>query len=1204
MSTIVNKIESILTSEYSTANFVELMREIFDSMKIVAPNNFRQEFSNFSTHIVGCAHVGNYTTPEDKKIAIFAVQLKKENYVEGSRSTQRSYAKKLIEGGNCDAAIVAFYTECEPKWRLSFVRLDYEMKIEQGKLKTTENITPAKRYSFLVGKDEPSHTAIDRFRQFIIDQNSNPSLDEIEEAFSVEKVTKEFFDLYCEKFYQLQKYLDANEDFVEESKRCGFTSEQYAKKLMGQIVFLYFLQKKGWLGVSVWTPTLTEKEYKNIYFVSGAQGRIIKEHLPKIYIGQPDGTYRLNSKALDMISDDNEEVIANHMVRKKTWGDGSKKFLRTIFEYSKTHKGHFFENYLEPLFYDTLNKNRGAMGYCPALHARVPFLSGGLFEPLDGYDWKSNCFDIPDEIFSNKQDANDRNADGILDIFDRYNFTMSEDEPMEREVAIDPEMLGKIFENLLEIKDRKSNGAFYTPREIVHYMCQESLINYLIRKTNISEDALRDFILYGDFMKDEDTVKSKREGNGGMYISDEIFKINEEGNIVVNRLKDIDDALASVRVADPAVGSGAFPLGMVNEIVRARANITSYLTIGMNANDKRLLFKNERSPYALKFNAVRNSIFAVDIEPSAVDITQLRLWLSLVIDDEITPDAANELEGHKNPLPLPNLECNILCGNSLNDKFEGIELINESKLICNTSAFTQINMGRNAFETILKELLSVQDKLFVCDEPNRKMELKAQIQSLKDMIIEEQMQCCSEELKESYMEAIQKSSKPFTLWHLDFARVFRDNGGFDIVIGNPPYVQLQKSISDDMKLGDLYEDLGFETFAKTGDIYCLFYEKGYNLLCKDGILSFITSNKWMRAGYGKRLRAFLANKSNPIKLIDFGGTKVFESATVDVNILMLAKQKNMCNTLACTIKDDCQNNLSVYVERNSSTSSFDNDDGWTIMNPIETSIKKKIQSNGVQLKDWNIQINYGIKTGFNDAFIISKEKKDELIAADPKSAEIIRPILRGRDIKRYEHTFADLWLINTHNGIKSKNIPPINIEDYPAIKDHLDNFYSKLEKRADKGDTPYNLRNCVYMDDFSKQKIIYPETTQGAYFILDNGEFYLDKTCFFMISEYPHYLIATLSSKLFEYAYKHIFSSIELGASAYQYNKHAFVLLPVIEPSKVDGQTLIQIKEYVDAAMIEKSHNLKQEIIKKIDTIIYNLYDISNEEILHIEGIS
>ena len=1201
MSTIVNKIESILTSEYSTANFVELMREIFDSMKIVAPNNFRQEFSNFSTHIVGCAHVGNYTTPEDKKIAIFAVQLKKENYVEGSRSTQRSYAKKLIEGGNCDAAIVAFYTECEPKWRLSFVRLDYEMKIEQGKLKTTENITPAKRYSFLVGKDEPSHTAIDRFRQFIIDQNSNPSLDEIEEAFSVEKVTKEFFDLYCEKFYQLQKYLDANEDFVEESKRCGFTSEQYAKKLMGQIVFLYFLQKKGWLGVSVWTPTLTEKEYKNIYFVSGAQGRIIKEHLPKIYIGQPDGTYRLNSKALDMISDDNEEVIANHMVRKKTWGDGSKKFLRTIFEYSKTHKGHFFENYLEPLFYDTLNKNRGAMGYCPALHARVPFLSGGLFEPLDGYDWKSNCFDIPDEIFSNKQDANDRNADGILDIFDRYNFTMSEDEPMEREVAIDPEMLGKIFENLLEIKDRKSNGAFYTPREIVHYMCQESLINYLIRKTNISEDALRDFILYGDFMKDEDTVKSKREGNGGMYISDEIFKINEEGNIVVNRLKDIDDALASVRVADPAGGSGAFPLGMVNEIVRARANITSYLTIGMNANDKRLLFKNERSPYALKFNAVRNSIFAVDIEPSAVDITQLRLWLSLVIDDEITPDAANELEGHKNPLPLPNLECNILCGNSLNDKFEGIELINESKLICNTSAFTQINMGRNAFETILKELLSVQDKLFVCDEPNRKMELKAQIQSLKDMIIEEQMQCCSEELKESYMEAIQKSSKPFTLWHLDFARVFRDNGGFDIVIGNPPYVQLQKSISDDMKLGDLYEDLGFETFAKTGDIYCLFYEKGYNLLCKDGILSFITSNKWMRAGYGKRLRAFLANKSNPIKLIDFGGTKVFESATVDVNILMLAKQKNMCNTLACTIKDDCQNNLSVYVEQKSSQTVFDTDDCWVILSSIEQSIKQKICNVGTPLSKWNLSIYRGILTGFNEAFIVSGEIKDALINSDPKSAEIIRPILRGRDIKRYSFSYADLWLIAT---FPSKHY---NIDDYPAIKEHLLSFgIERLEQtgkthsicgetvKARKKTTNkwFETQDSIsYWDDFSKQKIVYREISDEMNACLIEDEVYVNNKCYIITGEHLEHLICVLNSKLF--------NKITLQCANSTGGKGRDFLNTVTVSKPDTNSKLCEL--YTE--MISLPADKQLELSNQIDHEVCLLYGLSDEEITYIDNL-
>ncbi len=889
MSTVVNKIENILTSEYSTTNYVELMQEIFDSMKLVAPNSFKQEFSNFSTHIVGKTHIGNYTTPEGKRIAIFAVQLKKENYVESSRSTQRSYAKKLIEGGNCDAAIVAFYTEGEPKWRLSFVRLDYEMKIEQGKLKTTENITPAKRYSFLVGKDEPSHTAIDRFRQFIIDRNANPSLDELEEAFSVEKVTKEFFDLYCEKFYQLQELLDSNEDFVEESKKCGFTSEQYAKKLMGQIVFLYFLQKKGWLGVGVWTPVLTDKEYKNLYYVSGAQGRIIKEHLPKLYIQQSDGTYRLNSKALDSISDDDEEVIANHMARKKTWGDGSKKFLRTIFEFSKTHKGHFFDNYLEPLFYDTLNRNRGAMGYCPALHCRIPFLSGGLFEPLDGYDWKSNNFDIPDEIFSNKKDANDRDADGILDIFDRYNFTMSEDEPMEREVAIDPEMLGKIFENLLEVKDRKSKGAFYTPREIVHYMCQESLINYLVRKTTLSEEALRDFILYGDFMKDEDTVKSKREGNGGMYISPEIFKIDENGNIVVNKLKDIDDALASVRVADPSVGSGAFPLGMVNEIVRARENITSYLTIGLNSNSKRLLYKNERSPYALKYNAIKNSIFAVDIEPSAVDITELRLWLSLVIDDEITPHAANEWEGHRDPLPLPNLESNILCGNSLIDEFRGIKLVKESELINTMKDGIQFDFGHSGFDAILNRLLEAQDNLFRCDDTIKKTELKKQIQSYKDMIISSQLQGVSQDILDEYEMSKSKTSKPYILWQLEFARVFRDNGGFDIVIGNPPYLESRNPCFSEETKDELqalikkrYEKKA-GWFPRGADLLIYFFELSMRLIRKDGINTFITQNSWLDTEFGRKFQDYLLETTNVLGIVD-SDFKYFETADINTVI--------------------------------------------------------------------------------------------------------------------------------------------------------------------------------------------------------------------------------------------------------------------------------------------------------------------------------
>lgn len=1115
MSAIVNKIETILTSEYSTTNFVELMQEIFDSMKIVAPNNFQEERSNFSSHIVGRIHVGNYTAPEGKKIAIFAVQLKKENYVEGSRSTQRSYAKKLIEGGNCDAAIVAFYTEGEPKWRLSFVRLDYEMKIEKGKLKTTENITPAKRYSFLVGKDEPSHTAIDRFRQFIIDQNSNPSLDDLEEAFSVEKVTKEFFDLYCEKFYQLQECLDANEDFVEESKRCGFTSEQYAKKLMGQIVFLYFLQKKGWLGVSVWAPILTEKEYKNVYFVGGGQGKIIKEHLPKIYIEQPDGTYRLNSKALDTISDDDEEVIANHMVRKKTWGDGSKKFLRTIFEFSKTHKGHFFENYLEPLFYDTLNKNRGAMGYCPALHARVPFLSGGLFEPLDGYDWKSNCFDIPDEIFSNKQDANDRNADGILDIFDRYNFTMSEDEPMEREVAIDPEMLGKIFENLLEVKDRKSKGAFYTPREIVHYMCQESLINYLVRKTNISEDALRDFILYGDFMKDEDTVKSKREGNGGMYISDEIFKINEEGNIVVNRLKDIDDALASVRVADPAVGSGAFPLGMVNEIVRARENITAYISIGMNANAKRLLFKNERSPYALKFNAIRNSIFAVDIEPSAVDITQLRLWLSLVIDDEITPDAVNELEGHKNPLPLPNLECNILCGNSLMDEFMGIKLLRESDVINNVSHTAQIDMGQEEFEVILKQLLSVQDKLFVCDEPNHKIELKSQIQSLKDMIIEEQIRYCSEEVKSSYEAAISKTSKPFILWQLDFARVFRDNGGFDIVIGNPPY---GAKLSDEQK--KLFKIKYSDVHMRTPDTYNYFISQAFKLIKNGGNVSYIVPNTLLYQNEYEKTRLFLS-KDNKLNWVINIGDNVFEQAEVPTCIFLSCKTNDMIYDINYADYRYIQNNKIIWgtlYEPISSETLYDTPGVVLGVNKEGNRILKLVQEKSITIDDIAEEVAAGISTGGNSIFCITKQ-----FACENEFEErLLKPLIAGKDIDSYICNWNDEYVIYSTKNSKTDECENI----FKYLLPYEDKLSQKRE--AKKGMIPWWALHWPRTPElFSGTKIVMRQTSDCIRATLDTeGMYALNSLLVLKLKEsidftYP-YILAIMNSKLNNYIYRNL----------------------------------------------------------------------------------
>lgn len=902
---VVNKIESILHSSYHTKNYVDFIREIFPGVRIVAPDKFNKEYSNFSSHIEGYIHVGTFQTPDKKKILIMAVQQRKAGYVENARSTQRSFAKKLIENGNADAALIAFYTDGDSKWRLSLVRLDYEMKIENGRLKTAENLTPAKRYSYLVGQDEPCHTAISRFERFISDSAAlpaHPTLDDLEEAFSVEKVTDEFFQLYCEKFHQLREQLESIEDFCIEAEQHNFTSAQFAKKLMGQIVFLYFLQKKGWLGVKAWPDKLTEKEYKNAYYARGSKSR---ELIPIVYRPAGDGTYRVSAAALQSISDADEEVLAQ-CVKGNPWGSGPRDFMRKLFNVAVQRKQNFYSELLEPLFYDALNRNRGEQGYCPALHCRIPFLSGGLFEPIDGYDWEHNDFSIPNEVFSNEATKGKRDADGILDIFDRYNFTMSEDEPMEREVAIDPEMLGKVFENLLEVKDRKSKGAFYTPREIVHYMCQESLINYLTNKMGVSEDAIRDFILYGDYMKDEDTNKEKRQRNGGMLISEELYKLNPDGSVAVNRLIEVDKALQDVRVADPAVGSGAFPLGMLNEIVRARQNISAYLAIAMKSYDVRMMYMMERSPHSLKYETIRNCIFAADIDPSAVDIAQLRLWLALVIDDEINPEAHNELEGHRNPRPLPNLECNILCGNSLVDEFEGIRLIKESNLL--GSSEYQLDMDSARFDAIVQKLIGTQDALFRCDDPMKKIQLKEEIESLRDILILAQLEGCPQAILDKYHGSKQLASKPYVLWQLDFARVFREKGGFDIVIGNPPYGLLNKKQNQNTSIKATEYELSYYKNnplyrpAKGGmiNIFRLFICKSFDLLKKNGHTSLIFPMAFMcdLSAYALRDYVLRHNKIDYLEAFperDNENKRVFKSAKMSVCILGASKTKTSGN---------------------------------------------------------------------------------------------------------------------------------------------------------------------------------------------------------------------------------------------------------------------------------------------------------------------
>lgn len=1167
MNPRIKKVEDTLTSEFNSTRYTDLIREIFPSVKIVAPDKFNKEWTNFASHIEGSYHVGNYVDPDGKKLIIHSVQLVKQSYVENSRSTQRSYAKKLMESGNADAAIVAFFTPGDPKWRLSFVRLDYEIKFENGKMSTTENMTPAKRCSYLVGKDEPCHTAISRFHQFITDDPNaaQPSLDDLEEAFSVEKVTQEFFNLYCEKFHQLREALEANPDFVEEARDHNFTSSQFAKKLMGQIVFLYFLQKKGWLGVGMWTGRLTKKQYDKVFYsYSGARKRLVQEYLPMVYVQAGEDEFRLKSAAVDQIPNDAEELIANALPDQRGWGSGSKTFMRTLFTYATRRGGNFFDDYLEPLFYNALNVNRGENGYDPDLHCRIPFLSGGLFEPIDGYDWKHNDFNIPNEIFSNRKDENDREADGILDIFDRYNFTMSEDEPLEREVAIDPEMLGKVFENLLEVNDRKSKGAFYTPREIVHYMCQETVISYLIKETGLPEQDIRDFILLGDFLKDEDTAKDRRQGDHDMMISENIYKIDKDGNVVVDRLKDIDDALANIRVADPAVGSGAFPLGMLNEIVRARQNISAYMAIGMNGYEKRMMYSNDRSPYSLKVQTIKNCIFAADIEPSAVDIAQLRLWLSLVIDDEINPDAQSPLDGHRNPIPLPNLECNILCGNSLVDEFEGVPLINHSDLI-GTNRGAQQNLFQSTFEAILPSLLEAQNALFRCEDTVKKQELKETIESLKDELVKSQMSMANPGTWERYKEARRQASRPFVLWQIDFAKVFCEKGGFDVVIGNPPYVDSEEMTRSMPELRELYTSR-FDCAKGNWDLFVLFIEKGMKLLHPEGVISYIVPNKLVAAPYTTTLRKYMA-KQQVQEMRDYSNVAVFKSAAVYPVVFRL----KMIDEKVPVTMDVMDSMVTVLNHNVINPEKFYSDISWDKYFNSSANSLVIVEKMG-KFKPLKTIADVNGAATVSEAYLVK-----EFLQDNSAPSFVCKKFINTGGLDPYKSFFG----IDDMRYLKGKYL-------YPVVA--VDDLKKMSEKR---------------LKESNAEKIIIGGMTKILECFYDSGEYLAGKSTTIVYGyEHLKFVTAILNSKLMTFYYSVYYNSMSLAGGFFRIGAPQIKELPIAIPE--DKRVIFRIEEYVDEICLiysehEERNERIQELYDLIDKEVYRLYGLSDEEIKCVE---
>ena len=995
--------KEVIESKYNREAWQQLLHDIFLS-KVTFYN--RPSAVHVSSRLAKEAlNLGRISLSDGESIAVYEVELTDKVDIERNRRGIRDMLTSDWRNMGYAGAFMFCYRKNESVLRFSYVSETWGFN-KQGEYEKIS--TDTKRYTYLLGEGRGCRTAIE---QFGVLKNSKQSLSDITAAFSVEALTKQFYkDLF--EWYQWAVDDSSNVTFPNNTVTEEDDKDDIEKKIIRmitRIMFVWFIKQKDLVPNRIFDIDFLSTILKNFDPYSPTEGNYYNAILQNLFFAT------LNRAIKD--EDGNTRKFATSKTRD----------VKTLYRYAEMFS--ISEQEVINLF------------------AEVPFLNGGLFECLDKTrysDGVEQCYNfdgfsrndlrfadgrfkhraiVPNNLFFEPEK-------GLISILGRYNFTIEENSPEEQQVALDPELLGKVFENLLgaynpETKEtaRNQSGSFYTPREIVNYMVDESLIAYL------GDNAFVRSLFRNDFSYDKTKAEDYRK---------------------------VADKLKAIKVLDPACGSGAFPMGLLNRMIDILERISP-----------------DESIYDLKLSIIENCLYGSDIQSIAAQITKLRFFISLICDCE--KDASKPNFG----IPtLPNLETKFVSANSL---------------IAKKKKALQGNLFENPeIEPTKVELQQIRHKHFSAKSASTKHRLREKDQILREKLaklLSDDDNFAPEDAKQlaAWNPYDQNAVSPF----FDPEWMFGVADGFDIVIGNPPYIQLQNNGGE---LAQMYEGCGYSTFARTGDIYCLFYERGWQLLKKDGHLCYITSNKWMRAGYGEKTREFFANKTNPMLLIDFAGVKIFESATVDTNILLFAKSNNQHETVcAVTNKQnkDSVKNLSDFVQQQNSICDFNSSDSWVILSPIEQSIKRKIEAVGTPLKDWDIQINYGIKTGFNDAFIISTEKRNEILAncktedERQRTAELIRPILRGRDIKRYGYDWANLWLIAT---FPSRHY---DIDKYPSVKQYLLSFGierleqtgkthivngDKVKARKKTNNKWFETQDSIsYWEDFNKPKIVYRE---------------------------------------------------------------------------------------------------------------------------------
>ncbi|EIE8721135.1 Eco57I restriction-modification methylase domain-containing protein [Campylobacter jejuni] len=902
---------------------------------------------------------------------------------------------------------------------------------------------------------------------------------------------------------------------------------------------------------------------------------------------------------------------------------------------------------LSELFFEVLAKEKSTRK--KSEFAYLPYLNSSLFEKqsientleISSLSNDLKLFYYKNTVLKDDKCKAKKGQVGLLEylfeFLDSFDFG-SDDEQSEilsQKELISSSVLGNVFEKLNGYKE----GSFYTPSFITSYMCKESITKVVLDKFNAQFDLdAKDISELRKSLRKEDKKAQK-------------------------------ELLNSIKICDPAVGSGHFLVSALNVMLSIYDELNLfdeefYLEV---QNDEILItgrkgefieYKRPSTPkdkahliqqelFHTKKDIIENNLFGVDINPNSCEITKLRLWIELLkhsfyqsFDDETYHDLKT----------LPNIDINIKCGNSLVSYFETgkslnhypniKERINKYKHIVKdykegfytdkSHINQEIKNLKISFKNFCfadkfkKEMKGFNDKcekyskkygnFLAVDDENLKFFVSANL-TLFDFDEKEATKEFAN-LKKEYDNIFNlESNHPFE-WRFEFPEILDDDGnfkGFDLIIGNPPYIRQEE-------IKELKNTLSknYKVYKGTSDIYTYFYELGFNVLKENGILSFITSNKYTRAGYGEALREFLLKNTCILKYIDLNGIKVFDSATVDTSILSFEKIKIKENTFKyLSLNNELLKNYDFEISAikeflNISQNSLSKE-SFAFNDESTNALKTKIEKLGTPLKDWHgLNIYRGILTGYNEAFIITTEKKDEILAnckdedEKERTAKLIRKMLRGRDIKRYGYEWAGLWVINTHNGYKSKNgekIKAINIDHYPSLKKHFDEFYPQLEKRADKGLTPYNLRNCAYIEEFEREKIVWAEMTKEACFVYDNSNFFTNQTCYFFTHCDYKYLLAILNSRLIVYYMQYI--SSHLGQGAFRWIRQYIEKLPIPKinsKNKKLADELINLADDILKAKEQDKNANTQELENKINSLVYKLYNLTEDEIKIIEG--